>query len=130
MCVRQRVAGHGRPGVRDVTAVARVIAPHDPVPLERSLEGGGGVCALRLGVVLGNHADDFEREVAEDTLQHFFHDPGGARLSVCGGHLFCVFLIIMCDRSGSEVWLSEVWVLRSALIDFFICFDLKLSFKK
>ena len=56
--VRQRVTGHGRPGVRDVTAVARVIAPHDLVPLERGLEGGGGVCALRLGVVLGDHADD------------------------------------------------------------------------
>ena len=59
MRVRQRVAGHGRPGVRDVTAVAWVITPHDPVPLERGLEGGGGVCALRLGVIPGDHADDF-----------------------------------------------------------------------
>jgi hypothetical protein len=49
--VRQRVAGHGRPGVRDVTAVARVIALHDPVLLERGLEGGGGVCALHLDVI-------------------------------------------------------------------------------
>jgi len=66
VCVCQHVAGHGRPGVRDVTAVVRVIALHDPVPLERGLEGGGGVCALYLGVILGDHADDFEREVAED----------------------------------------------------------------
>ena len=66
VCVCQHVAGHGRPGVRDVTAVVRVIALHDPVPLERGLEGGGGVCALHLGVILGDHADDFEREVAED----------------------------------------------------------------
>ena len=79
MRVRQRVAGHGRPGVRYVTAVAQVIAPHDPVTLERGLEGGGGVCALCLGVVLGDHADDFEREVAEDALG----DSGGAGLSVC-----------------------------------------------
>jgi len=89
--VRQLVAGHGRPGVRDVTAVARVIAPHDPVPLERGLEGGGGVCALRIGVILGNHADDFEREVAKDALQRFFGDPGDAGLSVCGGHFFLRF---------------------------------------
>jgi hypothetical protein len=124
--VRQRVAGHGRPGVRDATAVA----PHDPVPLERGLEGGGGVCALRLGVVPGDHADDFEREVAEDALQRLFGAPGSAGLSVCGGHLFCVFFIVLCDLSGSNVWLSEVWVLRSVLIDFLICFELKLSFNK
>jgi len=74
MRVRQRVAGHGRPGVRDATAVARVIAPHDPVPLERGLKGGGG----RLGVVPADHAGDFEREVAEDALQRFFGDSGGA----------------------------------------------------
>jgi len=110
--------------------VARIIAPHDPVPLERGLEAGGGVCALRLGVVPGDDADDFEREVAEDALQRFFGDSGGAGLSVCGVHFFSVFLVVMCDCSGSEVWLSEVWVLRSALIDFFACFDLKLSFKK
>ena len=74
--VRQRVAGHGRPGVRDVAAVARVLAPHDPVPLKRSLEGGGGVCALHVGVILGDHADDLEREVAEDGLD-------GARRVLC-----------------------------------------------
>jgi hypothetical protein len=71
--------------------VARVIAPHDPVPLERGLEGGGGVCALRLSVVPGDHADDFEREVAEDALQRFLCDSGGAGLSVGGGHFFGVF---------------------------------------
>ena len=94
MCVRQRVAGHGRPGVRDVTAVARVIAPHDPVPLERGLKGGGG----RLGVVPADHADNFEREVAEDALQRFFgaSDSGGAGLSVGGGYFFCVFFVV-CD---------------------------------
>ena len=26
------------------------------------------------------------------------------------------FLIVMCDRSVREVWLSEVWVLRAALM--------------
>jgi len=98
--VRKRVAGHGRPGVRDVTAVARVIAPHDPVPLERGLEGGGGVCALRLSVIPGDHADDFEREVAEDALQHFFGDPGGAGLSVYGGHFFCIFLLLCVIALG------------------------------
>ena len=63
--VCQRVAGHGRNGVRDVTAVMRVIALHDPVLLERGLEGGGGVCALHLDVIPG----DFEREVAEDSVE-------------------------------------------------------------
>jgi len=84
-----------------VTAVARVIALHDQVPLERGLEGGGGVCALRLGVVPGDHADDFEREVAEDALQRFFGDSGGAGLSVCGGHFFSVFLIV-CDLGFND----------------------------
>jgi hypothetical protein len=72
------------------------VAPHDPVPLERGLEGGGGVCALRLGVVPGDHADDFEREVAEDALQRFLGDSGGAGLSVGGGHFFGVFFCV-CD---------------------------------
>ena len=91
--VRQRVAGHGRLGVRDVAAVARVLTPHDPVSLERSLEGGGGVCALHVGVILGDYAEDLEREVDEDGLDGALRvlcvywrlsgDRGrGARLSV------------------------------------------------
>ena len=61
------------------------------MPLERGLEAGGGVCALRLGVVPGDHADDFEREVAEDAPQRFFGDSGGAGLSVYGGHFLAFF---------------------------------------
>ena len=80
-----------RPGVLDATAVARVIAPQDPVPLECKLEGSGGVCALRLGVVPGDHPDDFEREVAEDALKRFVGDPGGAGLSVGGDRFFAFF---------------------------------------